>query len=333
MQRRQFIALIGATVTAGPRLSFAQAETTRRLAIASPIDAVSDLSATGLSHFQAFFERMRSHGYVEGQNLLVERFSAEGRPERYSGLAREVVSHQPDAILTLGTPLTREFKKATSRIPIVSVTADPVQAGLVESYDRPGENVTGMSSDAGMSLWAKRASILKEAVPTASRIAFLGNSFTDTDSWSVYIRKAMKDLGLSIVGESLSRAQDENSYRETIKALTGGGVEMLVVNDSPNEKYHYRLIVALAEQAKLPAIYPYREFAEIGGLFAYAVDLRELFRGTADQLDKIFRGRNPADLPIWQPSRFHFLVNLKGAKKIGLTVPPSLLAGADEVLE
>ena len=201
---------IGATVTAGPRLSFAQAETTRRLAIASPIDAVSDLSATGLSHFQAFFERMRSHGYVEGQNLLVERFSAEGRPERYSGLAREVVSHQPDAILTLGTPLTREFKKATSRIPIVSVTADPVQAGLVETYVRPGENVTGISSDAGMSLG--QACLHPEGGgPQRHRALPFSNPFTDTDSWSVYIRKAMKDLGLSIIGKSLSRAQQRTA--------------------------------------------------------------------------------------------------------------------------
>ncbi len=334
MQRRQFITLMGATVAAGPRLSFAQAETTRRLAIASPIDPVSDLSATGLSHFQAFFERMRSHGYVEGRNLVVERFSAEGRPERYSDLAREVVSHQPDAILTIGTPITREFKQATSRIPIVSITADPVVTGIVESYARPGGNITGLSGEPGLSLWAKRASILKEAVPTASHIAFLGTSpFSDTDPWVVYMRQATKDLGLSIVGESLSRPQDENSYRETIKALTERGTEILVVNDSPGEKHYYRLIVALAEQAKLPAIYPFREFAEIGGLFAYSVDLRELFRGTADQLDQIFRGRNPADMPIRQPSRFEFLVSLKGAKTIGLTIPPGLLAQADEVLE
>ena len=117
---------------------------------------------------------LRSHGYVEGQNLLVERFSAEGRSELHSGLAREVVSHQPDAILTVGTPLTREFKQATSRIPIVSITSDPVTNKLVESLSRPGGNVTGMSGEPGMSIWVKRAAILKEAVPAASHIAFYG---------------------------------------------------------------------------------------------------------------------------------------------------------------
>ena len=152
MQRRQFIALLGATVAAGLGLSFAQAKTTWRLAIASPADPLTDLSATGPRHFRAFFERMRSHGYVEGQNLLVERYSAEARPERYSGLVRDVVSHQPDAILTISTPLTREFKQATSRIPIVSVSADPVGTGLVESEVRPGGNITGVAGETGLEL-------------------------------------------------------------------------------------------------------------------------------------------------------------------------------------
>jgi putative ABC transport system substrate-binding protein len=334
MQRRQFITLAGATITAGPRLALAQADKVHRLAIASPVDPLADLSATGLPHLRAFFESMRSHGYVEGRNLLVERFSAEGRSGRFTDLAREVVSRQPDAILIFSTPLTREFKQATSHVAIVSVTSDPVVNGLVESYARPGGNVTGVSSEPGLSLWAKRAAILKEAVPAASRIGFLGvPPFIDTDPWVVFIRQAMKDLGLLIVGEFLSRPQDEDGYRGTIKALVDQGAEMLVINDSPTERHHHRLIVSLAEQAKLPAIYPYREFAEVGGPFAYSVDLRELFAGTADQLDQIFRGGQAGDIPIRQPTKFEFLVNLKGAKTIGLIVPSGLLAQADEVLE
>jgi putative ABC transport system substrate-binding protein len=334
MQRRQFITLAGATITAGPRLALAQAEKVHRLAITSPVDPLVDLSATGLPHLRAFFERLRSHGYVGGRNLLVESFSAEGRTERFASLARDVVSRQPDAILTFSTPLTREFKQATSRIPIVSVTADPVLNGLVESYARPGGNVTGVSSEPGLSLWAKRTAILKEAVPAASHIGFLGiPPFDDTDPWVVFIRQATKDLGLSIVGESLSRPHDENGYRETVKALVDQGAELLVVNDSPTERHHYRFIVDLVEQAKLPTIYPYREFAEVGGLFVYSIDLRELFAGTADQLDQIFRGSQAGDIPIRQPTKFEFLVNLRGAKAIGFTVPPGLLAQADEVME
>ncbi len=334
MRRRQFMALLGATVAAGPRLPFAQAKTTWRLAIASPADPLTDLSATGPRHFRAFFERMRSHGYVEGQNLLVERYSAEARPGRYAGLVRDVVSHQPDAILTISTPLTREFKQATSRIPIVSVSADPVGTGLVESEVRPGGNITGVAGETGLELWAKCAAILKEAVPAASRIGFLGFlPFADTDPWWVFVRQAMKDLGLLIVGESLRRPQDENSYRETIKALREGGAEIMVVNDSPTEMLYHRLIVSLADQAKLPTIYPFREFAEVGGLFTYTVDLRELFSGTADQLDQIFRGGNPGTIPIRRPVKLEFLVNLKGATMIGLAIPPSLLVQADEVLE
>jgi ABC-type uncharacterized transport system substrate-binding protein len=335
MRRRHFIMLLGAAVAAEPEPVYPQAKKVHRLAIASPVEPTVDLTITG--HLRGFFERMHSHGHVEGRNLVVERYSAGGRTEQFAGMAREVVRSEPDAILTWSTPLTREFKQATDRIPIVSFTADPVGSGLVASQARPGGNITGVGSEpAGPSLIVKRAAILKEAVPGASRVGFLGFSPAigpGADQFWAYLRESLREIGLTLIGASLSQPRDENELRGAMKTLMDQGAELLIVSDSPSARHHHRLIVALANEVKIPAIYPYREFFEAGGLFAYAIDLHEMFRGTADQIDQIFSGVDPGIIPIRQPTRFEFLINLNTARAIGLTIPPALLAQADEVID
>ena len=336
MRRREFITLLGGAAAAWPLAARAQqVGKVNRIAVVHPSFPIADLSEMGsIVFFRALFIELRRLGYVESRNLVVERYSAEGRTERYAEIARDVVKSRPDLIFVATVALVRHFKAATTTIPIVALTNDPIAFGLIASIARPGGNITGVSVDAGLEeLWSKRLQVLKELVPRMSKVALLG----PRGWWDTVIGQEMprlaQQIGVSIFGAAIGSPAQATEYRQAFAEISQGRADGLLVDGSTDNLANRRLIVELCERASLPAIYPYREYAEIGGLMTYAVDLMSQGRRAAAQIDEILRGANPGEIPFSLVTKYAFIINLKTAKALGLTVPPTLLAAADEVIE
>jgi putative ABC transport system substrate-binding protein len=281
-----------------------------------------------------FRQELRERGYIEGQHIALEYRWAEGRDERFPALAAELVRLDPAVIVATGTPAALAAQHATTTIPIV-VTAmgNPVRDGLVASLARPGGNITG-STFLGPELVPKRLEFLKEAVPGASRVGILWHP-------GVYGEGTMRDmvretevaaqrLGVQL---QLLGAEEPNDFDRAFAAMSRERVDALLVFPSPMFYREHRRIVDLATQNRLPAVYPFREAVEAGGLMAYGASLPDLYRRAATYVDKILKGAKPADLPVEQPTKFELVLNLKTAKALGITMPPSLLVFADEVLQ
>jgi putative ABC transport system substrate-binding protein len=334
MQRRDFIIVLGGTAATWPFGARAQRPPTQnRIAIFHPAIPTARITETGGgSAWRAFFAELRRLGYVEGENLIVERYSAEGHHERYADLAREIVTRNPDLIVTGTNPVVIAVTAATSTIPVVAFMLDPLKARLVTSLARPGGNLTGITLDAGIEIWEKRLQMLKEAIPSTSRAAFLGMRGGWEGSSEQFLRAAGERLGISLVW--MLPEKGTPSEIERVFAEMGRQRPDAVLVSGEGDLYaHRQLIAELAEKNRLPVMCPYRDYVEAGGLMAYAVDLAELLRRMANNVDQILKGAKPGDIPIYQPTKFVLLINLKTAKALGLTVPPSLLARADEVIE
>jgi putative ABC transport system substrate-binding protein len=300
------------------------------IAAAAPVTEITETSSLRL--YRALFQELRRLGYVEGRNLIVERYSGEGRTEHYAEVARVVVTSKPDLILApINIPGVQDLKAATATIPIVAITADPVGFGLVASLAHPGGNITGFSVDAGPEIATKHLELLKEAFPRASRVGVLGRRLPGP--YGKPLQEAAHSLGILLLGPRLEGTLQEAEYRRVFEAMAQEHADALYVSAEPENLANRRLIVELAEKNRLPTIYPYREYVEIGGLMAYAVDLVDLFTRAAGYIDQILKGVSPGDIPVAQPAKFEFVLNLKTAKALGLTVPPSLLIRADEVIE
>jgi putative ABC transport system substrate-binding protein len=267
------------------------------------------------------------------QNLSVARYSGQGRTEHFAELAREVVRGNPDLIFVDTSRLTREIKAATDTIPVVSIGSDPVGFGIVSNLARPGGNITGSTADAGVEIIGKLLDLLREMVPTASRVAWLASPAVWESPAGAALREAAQRMKISIVGPPLDPPFEEAGYRRVFEAMMQEGVDALVVDYQAENFTDRQLIVGFAEKARIPAIYPSRLFAEVGGLMAYGMDIRDLYRHAADQVDQLLNGTKPSDIPFYQPTKFELVINLKTAKALGLTVPPTLLATADEVIE
>jgi ABC-type uncharacterized transport system substrate-binding protein len=283
--------------------------------------------------WQAFVEGLREHGYIPGQNLAIECRWTEGRPERASALAAELVGLKPDLIFTTNTPNVRAVKQATSTIPIVMVyVTDPVASGLVASLARPGGNVTGLTWAVGSQIVGKHLQLLKEIIPTLSRVAVLFDPAASpyTAPLLQETQAAAQALGLTL---QLYEVQDPNEFEAAFAAMTKARAGALLVLGHALFFTQAGRIAELAAQSRLPAVYPYRESVEAGGLMAYAVNAPDMFHRAAAYVDKIFKGANPGDLPVEQPTKFDLLINLKTAKALGLTIPQSLVLRADEVIE
>ncbi|MGH8068121.1 MAG: ABC transporter substrate-binding protein [Candidatus Entotheonellia bacterium] len=280
---------------------------------------------------EAFREGLRQLGYVEGQNLVIRYQWAEGQQERHAGLARELVRLKPDIILTAGTPGTLAAKQATQSIPIVTAIAgDPVAAGLVSSLAKPGGNVTGLSTLAA-ELEGKRLELLKQAVPKLSRVVALlnpANPFT-TIAWKA-TQPAAEALGLQLQPVEVRGPNDLDRALATIKTARPDG--LIVVPDRFLLTYRASIVQFMAEH-RLPGMFPFREFVQEGGLLAYGPDYTDMYRLAATYVAKILRGAKPADLPMEQPTKFELVINLKTAQALGLTIPPTLLFQADEVIQ
>jgi putative tryptophan/tyrosine transport system substrate-binding protein len=335
MKRREFIAVLGGAAALPLVARAQQPAKMKRIAIVHPNIDVSDLSITS-EHlgYRTLFEELRRRGYSEGRNLVVERYSAGGQTDRYADLARDVVRTNPDLILPIANPLVQSFKEATTTIPLVAVAGNVVASGFVPSLARPGGNITGISTDVGgLDIWGKRLGLLLEATPKSSNARFL----TLRSYWERLqgeaVRKEATQLGISMDGELLDGTIDESQIRRVFTAMEQDRVDALMVLDDAGLFPHRQLIVELAAKSRIPTIYAHRIFVEPGGLMTYSFDLAEMYRHVAEQIDKILRGEKPGDIPVFQATRYEFIVNLKTAKALGLELPAALVARADEVIE
>jgi putative ABC transport system substrate-binding protein len=267
-------------------------------------------------------------GYVQGRNLVVEWRSAGDEPTRFSDVAAELVKLQPDIILVLSARMALAVKARTSKLPVVGYIADPVGFGLVPSLAHPGGNITGVVSDAGSEIAPKRLSLLKEAAPRISRVAVLSNAITDSQHGTA-LRDAARGLGLSLFFAMSEGPYNERAYRETFASFDQNGINAVLVIEQPEHLVHGPLIAELAAKYKLPSICP----QDRGALIAYGVDFVLGFRRMAEYVDAILRGAKPAEMPLEQIAKYQLVINLKVAKLLGLTIPPSLLLRADQVIE
>ena len=333
MKRREFIVALGGAAAWPLAARAQQPATRRRIAIFHPAIPVALLTETGGgSAWRAFFAELRRLGYVEGENLIIERYSAEGHHERYADLARQIVARNPDVIVTGTNPVVIAFKAATSTIPVVAFMLDPLHAGLVTSLGRPGGNLTGITLDPGIEIWGKRLEMLKEAIPSMTRAAFLGMREGWEGSAGQVLRDAGGRLGISLAF-SVPQQGTPAEIERVFAAMAQQRPDAVLVSGEGDLYAHRQLIAELAEKHRLPAMCPYRDYVEAGGLMAYAVDLAELLRRMADDVHQILKGAKPGDIPIYQPTKFELLINLKTAKALGLTLSPALLGRADEVIE
>jgi putative ABC transport system substrate-binding protein len=281
--------------------------------------------------FAAFREGLRELGYVEGQNIKIESRWAEGNYDRLPGLAADLVRLKVDVIVTYGTPASQAAKRATGTIPIVmAAIIDPVASGLVTSIARPGGNLTGQSM-MSPDLVAKQLEILKEAVPKVSRVAVLWNPANAGNAPQVrHAQDAAGALGVRLQSLGAKGPSEIDSAFTAMTSEQAGAVIVLV--DAMLQENRTR-ITDLAARNRLPAVYGLSEYAEAGGLLAYGPNRLGMFRHAVTYVDKILKGAKPGDLPIEQPQTFELIVNLKTAKALGVTIPPSLLQRADQVIE
>ena len=322
MRRREFIAGLGGAA-AWPLVARGQQD--------RKVYRIGILTVAPERTWDGFFQELRERGYVDGQNLIIEPRYSEGKAERWSELANELVGLKVDVIVVSTTPAALAAKKATGTIPIVFPTAfDPVGAGLADSLARPGGNATGF----GLlipEVSAKGLALLKEAIPRLVKAAVLWNAANPGNSlvWRD-VEATAQAIGVTLLSQQVRESKDLDAAFVGIKQVRSDG---LVVLSDALLMSHQGQIVDFTIHEKLPAVFPFREFTELGGLMSYGPNLANMFRMGANYVDKILKGAKPADLPIEQPTKFELVINLKTAKALGLEVPPSLLARADEVIE
>jgi putative ABC transport system substrate-binding protein len=338
MKRRDFIIGLGgaalcSNAARGQQNSpIAQHSTTKkRIAQVVPATKVDEMKADPAT--KPFFDELKRLGYVEGENLIVERYSGEGQLERYDSLAHEVVDTKPDLIWILGTPLTLRFKAATNTIPIVTFTGDPIRFGIVSNIARPGGNITGVSVDAGVEIWGKRLEMLAEAVPKLVNVVYISTRGNLNSAGAKATQEAAKKLEISLVYAPLGSAVTEAEYRRVFDSIQRDQVDGIIFSAEFEHYPHRLLLVQLVQQIRLPAIHEVSDYVEAGGLMSYGLDVKPAVRTMAKQAAEILKGANPGDMPYVQEVRFELVINLKTAKSLGLELPPSLLARADRLIE
>jgi putative ABC transport system substrate-binding protein len=290
-------------------------------------------STAATSSLDIFKQALRELGYVEGRNLIVEARFAEGRSERLPKLVAETLAGRVDVLVVGSTPTALAAKRATTTVPIVFASLfDPVGAGVVASLARPGGNITGASIGVGGSgLGGKWVELLKEAVPRLSHVAALANPANPAGAASVReLEAAARTLNLKL---DVHDAANTGNLDRALASIGAGGAQALIVTNDPFFTVNRDKLVEFAARRRLPAVYFFRLFAESGGLMVYGASLEESYRSAANYVDRILRGAKPGDLPVEQPTRFELIVNLRTARTLGLTIPPSLLLRADHVIE
>jgi putative tryptophan/tyrosine transport system substrate-binding protein len=326
MNRRAFVTGLGAVLATSPTIHAQMTGKVYRIGMLDVVPVVSN--ATNLA---AFRQGLRELGYVEGQNVVIEYRSADGRAERFPDLARELVQLKVDLIVTRGTPAALAAKRATATIPIVmAASGDPLGTGIAASLAHPGGNVTGLSAVA-TEIQGKLLQIVRELVPQIARVSFLFNMSNPVarTQWKE-AEPAARSMGLQAQLLDVRTPRDlEPALDAAIRQRSGA---VVVSIDALTQANGRQIIEALATR-HLPAISREREFVDAGGLMSYGIPYADSYRRATVYVDKIFKSANPADLPIEQPTRFELVINLKTAKALGLTIPPSLLLRSDRVIE
>jgi putative ABC transport system substrate-binding protein len=331
--RREFVATLGAAVAARSLAARAQPATNvPRIGILSP--GRSETSDQTLNTLNGLLQGLRELGYTQGQNISIERCFGEWNADRLRALAEALVGRKVDVIVALSTPAARAARQATSTIPIVAIgMADPVADGLVASLARPGGNVTG-TTFIGPELVAKRLQLLREVVPGLSRVAALWHPGAYSESTTAgllnEIESAARTLGLQL---QLVPAAMPDDFIGAFAAMTKERADALIVLPSPMLFGEYGRIVRLAMDNRLPAMGAAREFADVGGLMSYGVNLPDLSRRTAAYVNKVLKGANPSELPVERPTKFELVINLKTARELGLPVTREFLLIADDAIE
>jgi putative ABC transport system substrate-binding protein len=309
----------------------AEAQQSQRVYRIGLLSGGTDHTAEANPLWRALLEGLRDLGYIQGQNLIVDLRSSEGLHDRLAALASALVRERVDVIVAAATQPVHAAQRATSTIPIVMPNhSDPVGSGIVGSLDRPGGNITGLSI-LNPDLTGKRLELLGQAVPGLVRVAVLWNP--THEAYPQMLREAdaaAKALGLQLYRRPAKGLED---YDAAFAGMTKDRAEALLVLGDVTFWLHRARIADLATKARLPAVFAQREHVEVGGLMSYGADLRDNFRRAATYVAKILKGAKPGDLPIEQPTKFDFVINLRTAKALGLTIPPSLLLRADQVIE
>ena len=328
MNRRGFIGALAGGLFAAPLVAAAQ-PTAKVYRIGFLVTA----TPTETGHLlKALSEGLRELGYVEGRNVVFERRFAEGRQERLPALAAELVQLKVDVVVTGSNPVIAAVKQATATIPVVmAVSRDPVGAKFIASLARPGGNITGLANDTAPEIIGKNLAFLKEAVPRISRVTYLWNPVPPgAETSKNALESAARNLGVAFQPvEVRGHAELEGAFAAMVRERANG----IVVAQDPVTFGSRSQVAVLAARNRLPAVYGVREFAEAGGLMSYGPNIADQFRRAAMYVDKILKGAKPGDLPIEQPTKFELVINLKTAKALGLTLPPSLLQRADQVIE
>ena len=328
MNRRAFLAGLGAG------LAVAQGAGAQLAAMASPrlgFLGNSDSKTEG-ALLNGFRDGLKDFGLIEGRTITIDYRWAEGNPERLPSLAADLVRLKCDVIGASGSPAVRAAQQATNTIPIVilALLVDPVKAGFVASFSRPGGNITGVASQYE-EIGAKQVQLLTEAIPGISRLVLLrdagnpGSRLTATAAVD-----AAAQLGLNA---RLIEVRQPGEFESAFRAARTGRAQAIHILPSPFFSAHRRALIKLADTNRLPALYEFRQYVEDGGLMSYGVDIRDMYRRSASFVDRILKGARPGDLPIERPTKFELIINLKTAKALGLTIPPSLLLRADQVIE
>jgi putative tryptophan/tyrosine transport system substrate-binding protein len=325
MVRRRFVGgLAGALLAASLAVHAEPTGRVYRIGILEPIPATQNAA-----NLDALRKGLRSLGYVEGRNMIIEYRSADGRAERFPDLAAELVRLKVDLIITRGTPAARAAKSATETIPVVMATmGDP--GAIVASFAHPGGNITGVTTFS-TELTAKQIELLKELVPKLSRVALVHNMANPAapPEWEE-VKSAAQSLGLHA---ELFDVRNQGDIGRAFDLSARKHVDALVIGADGLIQANQQMIVGLTARNKLPATYPNREFVEAGGLIAYAVNYPDLYFRFATLVDKILKGAKPGEIPVEQPTKLELVINLKTAKMLGLTLPQSLRLRADEVIE
>lgn len=331
MQRRQFIVVLSLALGWPSALQAQQPKKVARVGFLVTGSLEAPETRTSL---EAFRQGLRELGYLEGENIIIEVRAADLKVERFPALANELVGLNVDIIVALNSLSGRAAKQATSTIPIVvPVMGDPVEDGLVASLAHPGGNVTGLTF-LGPQLVPKRLALLKEALPLATQVAVLWHPHAygerTMDDMVEETKTAGKALGLQL---RFVAVQDANDLDRAFSAIDAARVNAVIVFPSPMLFNNRRHIVDQSQKLRLPLISMAKEFVQLGGLMSYGADITDFIRRGATYVDKILRGAKPADLPVEQPTKFGLSINLKTAKELGISIPATLLARADEVIE
>jgi putative ABC transport system substrate-binding protein len=279
------------------------------------------------------YEELRRLNYVDGKNLKLEIYGKEDNAAGLDALAAEVVASKPDVIFvdSVGSTI---FKRLTTTIPVVVIASDLVFQGLVQSLSHPGGNITGVATDMGPAIWGKRIALLREMVPALAKLALISLTYTSFRSvQESAIREAAEAAGVTLVVVPIKYPSAEADYRAGIEAASQAGADAVLFWQDPQTIAFAAALAQFAAAARLPAIYPFRENVEAGGLMAYSEDLLEILRRAGAQIAAILDGANPGDIPVERPSRFLLTINLKAARALGLDPPQALLAAAEDVIE